>query len=103
MASSSSSPRRLALPAGTLAARLASKRWLPLLAIVAGAGGFVAAFTVRVGDWGVMNDELLYAKLAVGAGDALSPLPTLHGERVAVLDQLYPLLLAPVFAAFDAP
>src|SRR5947207_2567628 len=103
MASPRSSARRLALLASAVATRRALVRALPLLAVVFGAGGFLAAFTARVGDWGVMTDELLYAKLATGVGDALSPLPTVHGEHVAVLDQLYPLLLSPLFAAFDAP
>jgi len=65
--------------------------WLAL-----GAG--LATLTSRVGDWFVMTDELLYERLALSVVRLHSPLPDIHGEVIANLNQLYPLVLAPVFA-----
>jgi hypothetical protein len=53
--------------------------------------------TTRVVDWYVMTDELLYERLALSVWQEGSPLPYVHGELVANVNQLYPLLLAPVF------
>ena len=76
-------PTRLALTA--LAIWLAVSAWL-------------AAFTGRVTDWYLMTDELLYERLAISIAHGLSPLPRVHGEAIASLNQLYPLVIAPVFA-----
>jgi hypothetical protein len=95
-------------------ARRAARRWerfataaarvdVPLLVIVVLAAGFVASYTRRVTDWIVMTDELLYSKLAISVAESLSPLPTLRGEPVSLSSQLYPLLTAPLYAAFDVP
>lgn len=65
--------------------------WLAL-----GAG--LATLTSRVGDWFVMTDELLYERLALSIVRVHSPLPEIHGHLVANLNQLYPLVLAPVLA-----
>jgi hypothetical protein len=58
----------------------------------------LAEFTTRVADWFVMTDELLYERLALSVDRLGSPLPHVHGVLVGNLNQLYPLLLAPVFA-----
>ena len=65
--------------------------WLAL------AGGLAAA-TTRVVDWFVMTDELLYERLAISIGRGGSPLPRVHGALISNINQLYPLLLAPIFS-----
>jgi hypothetical protein len=50
-----------------------------------------------------MTDELLYERLALSIAQSGSPIPTLHGEHVAVFAQLYPLLLSPVYLVFAMP
>ncbi len=45
----------------------------------------------------------MYAKLATAFAETLSPLPSLHGEHVPVLNVLYPLLLAPLYGMLDPP
>jgi hypothetical protein len=64
--------------------------WLAL-----GAG--LAVLTTRVVDWYIMTDELLYERLAISVGHHHSPLPQIHGEVIGNVNQLYPLLLAPLF------
>lgn len=66
--------------------------WLVLSAVL-------AEFTARVADWFVMTDELLYERLAISVDRLHSPLPHVHGVLVGNVNQLYPLLLAPVFAS----
>jgi hypothetical protein len=84
-----SAGRRAAL--GVFAVFAASSAWL------------AAAYSARIRDWGVMTDELQYVKLALAAADTHSPLPSLHGQLVGSLNQLYPLVLAPLVGVFDAP
>jgi hypothetical protein len=60
-------------------------------------GAALAVATSRVVDWYVMTDELLYERLAISIGQSSSPLPHIHGELIANINQLYPLLLAPLF------
>ena len=50
-----------------------------------------------------MTDELLYERLALSVGRLHSPLPHVHGELIANANQLYPLLLAPLFAHGSVP
>jgi hypothetical protein len=69
--------------------------------LVLGAG--LASLTSRVRDWFVMTDELLYERLALSVVRLHSPLPRVHGELVANVNQLYPLLLAPVIAVKPGP
>jgi hypothetical protein len=57
----------------------------------------LAALTTSVVDWYVMTDELLYERLAISAVALHSPLPHVHGELIGNVNQLYPLLLAPLF------
>ena len=75
--------RRVEVPLGVL--------WLVL-------AGCLAAATTRVVDWFVMTDELLYERLAISIGRTGSPLPRVHGELISNINQLYPLLLAPIFS-----
>jgi hypothetical protein len=64
--------------------------WLALAAVL-------AVLTSRVVDWYVMTDELLYERLAISIAHEHSPLPHIHGEVIGNINQLYPLLLAPLF------
>ncbi len=57
----------------------------------------LAALTTSVVDWYVMTDELLYERLAISAVSLHSPLPHIHGELIGNVNQLYPILLAPLF------
>lgn len=59
----------------------------------------LAAVTSRVADWFVMTDELLYERLALSIDRMHSPIPHVHGVAIGNINQLYPLLLAPVFAS----
>jgi hypothetical protein len=63
--------------------------------LVLGTG--LAVLTSRVVDWYIMTDELLYERLALSIAHSYSPLPHIHGELIGNVNQLYPLLLAPVF------
>jgi hypothetical protein len=85
------------------AVSLSARLNLPLVAIVAAAFAFTAYYTLKVSEWSVMTDELLYVRLALSIGDSLSPLPRVHGEDFAVFSQLYPLLTAPFFHFLDMP
>ena len=77
---------------------LGRKAWLPVAALWLVLGAVVAALTAQVVDWYVMTDELLYERLAISVGHSGSLLPRVHGDLIANVNQLYPLLLAPVFA-----
>ena len=72
---------------------------LTLLWLVAGTG--LAAITTRVRDWYAMPNELLNEHRAISVAQTLSPLPVLHRQFVASFDQLYPLLIAPMFRGGD--
>jgi hypothetical protein len=72
--------------------------------IWAGVSAWLALdWTARIRDWAVMSDEMLYVKLAISVADTWSPLPRLHGTSVGVINQLYPLLLAPFFGPLSVP
>ena len=69
-----------------------------------GGGGLLALwFSGRIRDWSVMTDELQYAKLALSVAETYSPLPSLHGVSVPAANQLYPLLLAPLYGSLSSP
>jgi hypothetical protein len=69
-----------------------------------GVSAWLAAdWTGRIRDWAVMSDEMLYVKLATSIGDTWSPLPRLHGTSVGIINQLYPLFLAPLFGPLSVP
>ena len=74
---------------------------LAALWLVLAAG--LAAATAQVKDWYVMTDELLYERLAISIGQVASPLPHVHGHLIANVNQLYPLLLAPLFGGRLVP
>lgn len=75
------------------------------LALVWCAAGAILAlwFAGRIRDWSVMTDELQYAKLALSIAESGSPLPSLRGTTVSLANQLYPLLLAPIYGSLSAP
>jgi hypothetical protein len=83
--------------------RLAQRPWIPIAALWLALGGVLAVLTTAVVDWYVMTDELLYERLAISVGHGLSPLPHVHGHLIANVNQLYPLLLAPLFAGKLVP
>jgi len=70
---------------------------LPLVALWLALASCLAALTSQVADWYVMTDELLYERLAISIANLGSPLPHIHGELIGNVNQLYPLLLAPLF------
>ena len=74
----------------------AAALWLVL------AGG-LAALAAQVVDWYVMTDELLYERLAISVAHGGSLLPRIHGDLIANVNQLYPLLLAPLFSGRLVP
>jgi hypothetical protein len=82
---------------------LARKAWLPVTALWLVLGAVVAALAAQVVDWYVMTDELLYERLAISVAHSGSLLPRVHGDLIANVNQLYPLLLAPVFAGRLVP
>ena len=59
---------------------------MPVLAIWAGTAVALAIPARRVVDWFWMTDELLYERLAFSVARTGSPLPVLHGQRVAYLE-----------------
>jgi hypothetical protein len=75
------------------------KRLAPPIVLWLMFGVALAWITSRVADWFVMTDELLYERLALSVVQLHSPIPRVHGVVVANLNQLYPLVLAPVFAS----
>jgi hypothetical protein len=68
-----------------------------LLALWLGAACGLQALTTRAADWFVMTDELLYERLAISIAHGRSPLPRVHETLVPSVNQLYPLLIAPLF------
>jgi hypothetical protein len=74
----------------------AAALWLALAACL-------AVLTTSVVDWYVMTDELLYERLAISIAQLHSPLPDIHGELIGNINQLYPLLLAPLFSGTLVP
>jgi hypothetical protein len=74
------------------------KRLSPPIVLWEMFGAALAWITSHVADWFVMTDELLYERLASSVDRLHSPIPHVHGVVVANLNQLYPLMLAPVFA-----
>ena len=57
----------------------------------------LSLLTRRIADWFVMTDELLYERLALSVDRSHSLLPRVHTEVIANVNQLYPLVIAPVF------
>jgi hypothetical protein len=89
----------LEAPTATRAIPLAVARRVEvgLVALWLALGTVLAVVTSHVVDWYVMTDELLYERLAISIGHSGSLLPQIHDELIANVNQLYPLLLAPLF------
>src|SRR5207302_8718225 len=75
------------------------KRLLPPIALWLMFGGVLAWITSQVADWFVMTDELLYERLALSIDRLHAPIPHVHGVAIGSINQLYPLLLAPLFTS----
>src|SRR3954454_11000343 len=73
-------------------------RVLPVVVIVGGAGALAEFYALRATHWAVMTDELQTAKLSTSIGERLSLVPRIHGVHYGALAQVYPLVLAPLFA-----
>lgn len=76
---------------------------LPVLGIVLAAGLLAVEYSSQATQWAVMTDELQTSKLATSIGDTLSPVPRIHGAYYGALNQLYPLLLSPLYRWLSAP
>lgn len=74
-----------------------------ILALWLAASAGLQALTTHAADWFVMTDELLYERLAISIARGHSPLPRVHATLVPNIDQLYPLLIAPVFGGGLVP
>ena len=76
---------------------------LPVLGIVLAAGLLAVEYSSQATQWAVMTDELQTSKLATSIGETLSPVPRIHGAYYGALNQLYPLLLAPLYRWLSVP
>src|ERR687887_250287 len=76
---------------------------LPVLGIVLAAGLLAVQYASQAREWAVMTDELQTSKLATSIAQTLSPVPHIHGEYYGALNQLYPLLLSPLYRWLSAP
>src|SRR5581483_6903827 len=85
------------VPTGQAVIAWVARRELPVLGLWAALAIVLAAITTRVADWFVMTNELLYERRAIASAQTLSPLPQIRGTVIQSFDQLYPLLIAPVF------
>ena len=66
-------------------------------------GWVLSLATTRVKNWFVMTDELYYERLAVSVAQTGSLLPRLHGELVSNVNQLYPILISPLYGDGNVP
>jgi hypothetical protein len=66
-------------------------------------GWVLSLATTRVKNWFVMTDELYYERLAVSVAQTGSLLPRLHGELVPNVNQLYPILISPLYGDGNVP
>jgi hypothetical protein len=81
---------------------LAADRWLlGAVGLWIGAGALLALATTQVKDWFVMTDELLYERLGISVAQSGSPFPRVHGTAIGNLNQLYPVLISPLFGSGD--
>jgi hypothetical protein len=85
---------------GLVPARALPAPWrpVPLLALWFAAGLALSTLTARASDWFDMTDELRYERLAISIARTHSLVPQIHGVEVKSYSQLYPLLIAPIFA-----
>lgn len=66
-------------------------------------GSVLSVLTGECRDWFDMTDELRYERLAISIARTHSLIPRIHGAYVQSYSQLYPLLIAPVFASGLVP
>ena len=66
-------------------------------------GWVLSLATTRVANWFVMTDELYYERLAISVAQTGSLLPRIHGDLVANVNQLYPVLVSFVYGNGDVP
>jgi hypothetical protein len=78
-------------------AALARRTEVRLAALWLSLAAGLAVVTSHVHDWYVMTDELFYERLAISVAHGYSPLPRVHGQLIANVNQLYPLLLGPLY------
>ena len=76
---------------------------LPVLGIVLAAALLAVQYASQAREWAVMTDELQTSKLATSIAQTLSPVPRIHGEYYGALNQLYPLLLSPLYGTLSPP
>ena len=95
---------------GAVRSRLAAAafhRDLPIFGLWFGLGVTLAAITYRIADWFKLPDEMVYQRLGISIWRDHSLVPRVHGEFVRSLNQLYPLLIAPIvgsgYVAGDLP
>ena len=74
-----------------------------MLGIVLAAGLLAVEYASQATEWAVMTDELQTSKLATSIAETLSPVPQIHGAYYGALNQLYPLVLAPLYGSLSAP
>jgi hypothetical protein len=96
LATGKDEPVRLRLRATPISA-------LPVLGIVLAAGLLAVQYASQAREWAVMTDELQTSKLATSIAQTLSPVPRIHGEYYGALNQLYPLLLSPLYGSLSPP
>ncbi len=82
---------------------VAARRALPVLVLWAALAAPLSVLATRVRDWFDMTDELRYERLAISIARTHSLVPRVHGVNIESLSQLYPLLIAPVFAGGYVP
>ena len=82
---------------------VAARRALPVLVLWAALAAPLSVLATRVRDWFDMTDELRYERLAISIARTHSLVPRVHGVNIESLSQLYPLLIAPVFASGYVP
>ena len=88
---------RLPRPVSVVIAWSARREFVTLAVLWSALALGLAAITTRVADWFVMTNELLYERRAISSGQLLSPLPRVREQVIQSFDQLYPLLIAPIF------
>ena len=70
---------------------------LGIVGVALALGSVLALATTKVVHWFVMTDELYYVRLAISVAHSGSVLPRIHGDAVTNINQLYPVLISPVF------
>lgn len=80
------------------------KRFDPVLAAITVAGAIGGALlVVRVRNWAVMPDELLYVDMARSIARTGFPVSELRGETISVYQLLFPTIIAPIVGLLSMP